>query len=199
MATPQAPFNFNFNITFRHLESDDDVRRHVEDKVGGLLKGRPGLRWCDVQLDFESTRAEEDRYITKINLDAGGELLRVAERGPDPYVSVNAAREVLEAHLRDWKLDMFEFDREKAMEASETAKEPGPEPAPTMAPGVIVRRKSFEIKPMFPEDAVSEMEELGHDFFFFLNAGTGQYNVVYRRKAAGYGLIEPSLPAVEGA
>ena len=63
--------------------------------------------------------------------------------------------------------------------------------------GIIVRMKSHEIKPMFPEDAVEQMELLSHDFFFFLNAETGQHNVVYRRKAGGYGLIEPAMAGTE--
>lgn len=50
---------------------------------------------------------------------------------------------------------------------------------------------------MFPEDAIAQMELLGHDFFFFENAGSGQYNVLYRRKAGGYGLIEPALAQAE--
>ncbi len=63
--------------------------------------------------------------------------------------------------------------------------------------GLIVRMKSHEIKPMFPEDAVAQMELLSHDFFFFLNAETAQHNVVYRRKAGGYGLIEPAIAGAE--
>jgi putative sigma-54 modulation protein len=55
-----------------------------------------------------------------------------------------------------------------------------------------VRVKGHETKPMNPEDAVEQMELLGHDFFFFLNEETRQHNVVYRRKAGGYGLIEPA-------
>ena len=45
---------------------------------------------------------------------------------------------------------------------------------------------------MFPEDAIEQMELLGHDFFLFLNAESGQHNVVYRRKKGGYGVIEPA-------
>lgn len=59
--------------------------------------------------------------------------------------------------------------------------------------GLIVRKKSHEIKPMFIEDAIEQMEMLGHDFFFFLNAETEQYSVVYRRKAGGYGWIIPAF------
>ncbi|MCD8299609.1 MAG: sigma 54 modulation/S30EA ribosomal C-terminal domain-containing protein, partial [Clostridiales bacterium] len=59
--------------------------------------------------------------------------------------------------------------------------------------GDIVRVKRFGIKPMFPEDAVLEMELLGHDFYVFMNAEEKcNVNVIYRRKNGGYGLIQPT-------
>jgi putative sigma-54 modulation protein len=57
---------------------------------------------------------------------------------------------------------------------------------------VIVKTKQFALRPMSPEEAVLELELVGHDFFLFRNVETGEINVVYRRHDAGYGLIEPS-------
>jgi putative sigma-54 modulation protein len=56
----------------------------------------------------------------------------------------------------------------------------------------IVKMKQFPVKPMTPEEAVLQLELIGHDFFVFRNVDTDEVNVVYRRKTAGYGLIEPS-------
>ena len=55
----------------------------------------------------------------------------------------------------------------------------------------IVRSKRYDLKPMYPEDACIQMELLGHDFFVFVNAETDEVNVVYKRKANTYGIIEP--------
>ena len=55
----------------------------------------------------------------------------------------------------------------------------------------IVRTKRYDLKPMYPEDACIQMELLGHDFFVFVNAETDAVNVVYKRKANTYGIIEP--------
>ena len=55
----------------------------------------------------------------------------------------------------------------------------------------IVKTKQFPVKPMTPEEAVLQLELIGHDFFVFRNAETGEVNVLYRRKSGGYGLIEP--------
>ena len=57
----------------------------------------------------------------------------------------------------------------------------------------ICRRKQFDMKPMYPEDACVQMELLGHSFYMFCNAETEQLNVVYKRKGGTYGLIEPDL------
>ena len=57
----------------------------------------------------------------------------------------------------------------------------------------IVRVKSFAMTPMHPDEAVEQMELLGHDFFVFFNADEGQVNVIYRRKDGDYGLLQPEL------
>jgi putative sigma-54 modulation protein len=56
----------------------------------------------------------------------------------------------------------------------------------------IVKTKQFPVKPMSPEEAVLQLELVGHDFFVFRDAESGEVNVVYRRRGGGYGLIEPS-------
>ena len=58
----------------------------------------------------------------------------------------------------------------------------------------IVKTKQFSMKPMTAEEAVLQLELVGHDFFVFQNADSADVNVVYRRKDGGYGLIEPALP-----
>jgi putative sigma-54 modulation protein len=57
----------------------------------------------------------------------------------------------------------------------------------------IVRFKRFPMTPMNPEEAVEQMELLGHDFFVFFNAEEGQTNVIYRRKGGDYGVLQPEL------
>jgi len=57
----------------------------------------------------------------------------------------------------------------------------------------IVKTKTFLLKPVPPEEAVIQMELLGHDFFVFINSETGRSAVVYRRKDSNYGMIEPTV------
>ncbi len=65
---------------------------------------------------------------------------------------------------------------------------------PEMIDGEIVKTKQFALSALTPEDAVLQLELVGHDFFVFRNHDTGEVNVVYRRKSGGYGLIEPATP-----
>ncbi|MGZ6260986.1 MAG: sigma 54 modulation/S30EA ribosomal C-terminal domain-containing protein, partial [Candidatus Limnocylindrales bacterium] len=64
------------------------------------------------------------------------------------------------------------------------------EPTPELR---IVKTKRFDIEPMFDEDAVTRMEELGHSFFIFVNAENERVAVLYRRDDGQYGLIEPAI------
>jgi putative sigma-54 modulation protein len=57
----------------------------------------------------------------------------------------------------------------------------------------IVKTKQFALKPMSPEEAVLQLELVGHDFFVFRNGESSEVNVVYRRRGGGYGLIEPQI------
>ena len=69
------------------------------------------------------------------------------------------------------------------------------EGAPPMAEGLdqqIVKTKQFTVNPMTAEEAVNQLELIGHDFFVFRNSESGDVNVVYRRMDRGYGLIEPT-------
>jgi putative sigma-54 modulation protein len=60
--------------------------------------------------------------------------------------------------------------------------------------GEIVRVKRFDVLPMDPEEAIEQMELLGHDFFLFYNAEEASINLVYRRRDGNYGLLQPEIP-----
>lgn len=185
------------DVTLRNLERERVSRDYVLDKLEGVIRSLPNLRAASVEMTFEHTRPEAQRYIVQVTLAANGTLMRVEDRGPDPYTTVDSVRDLLERRIRDWKERVYFTKRREQAAYRAAVEEEATRLRPEEPVGRIVRVKSHEIKPMFPEDAVEQMEMLGHDFFFFFNAETGQYNVVYRRKAGGYGLIEPAEVAPE--
>ncbi len=180
-------------IILRHIDPPESAREYAMTKLGETIYSVPGLRSASIEITYEATAAEEQRYVVQVTLAANGNTIRVEERGPDVQAATNVTYDVLARRFRDWKgLVYHERRREgtaqKEAELAEATKLP-----PEDKGNLIVRKKSHEIKPMFVEDAIEQMEMLGHDFFFFLNAETEQYNVVYRRKAGGYGWIVPAF------
>ena len=127
-------------------------------------------------------------------------LARVEESGNDMYNVLHEAWEILERKLKKYKNQMV-AKNEGRPTSHATAERIGDTLSgadtehPDAEEQIEIRKvKRFGIKPMFPEDAVLEMELLGHDFFVFANAEEDcEVNVVYRRKKGGYGLIRPEF------
>ncbi len=181
-------------VTLRGIEPKERVKEYALDKLEKKIRLVPNLRAATVEVTFEHTRPKEKRYCVQVTASADGSVLRVEDRGADTFTTIDAVHDLLERRVRDWKGRVYFERRRETAAIKEAVIDETTRLRKDDQTGRIVRMKSHEIKPSFPEDAIDEMEMLGHDFFFFLNADTGQYNVVYRRKVGGYGLIEPALP-----
>ncbi|WP_018130331.1 ribosome hibernation-promoting factor, HPF/YfiA family [Effusibacillus pohliae] len=181
----------------QHLDITDALRDYVEKKIGRLEKyfDTPPVQPVQVTLSVEN-----DSHIVEVTMPFNGILIRAEERSPDMYASIDLVVEKLERQIRKHKTKLNRRFREQgirtlfrengaatalAMEDTEEAAE-----APD---GRIVKVKKFAFKPMTAEEAVLQMDLLGHDFFVFSNAETEEVNVVYRRHDGNYGLIEPEF------
>jgi len=103
------------------------------------------------------------------------------------YVSIDLVEEIIERQLRKYKNKIVDKHQAAGSFQPEFLQSDYAESEDIK----IIRSKKFDVKPMYPEDACLEMELLGHNFFVFMNAETDQVNVVYKRKAGTYGLLEP--------
>ncbi len=119
-------------------------------------------------------------------------LVRAHASAVDPAAAVDQVIDRLERQIK--KLKGRRVDRTQHAEGVK-AMIPSAQPPETHETGeqLFARYKRIEMKPMTPEEAIEQMELLGHDFFLFSNAETQQANVVYRRRNGGYGLIEPEV------
>ncbi|MBP3409792.1 MAG: ribosome-associated translation inhibitor RaiA [Clostridia bacterium] len=127
------------------------------------------------------------RNIVEITVNAGGVILRAEESSNDMYLSIDRAVDKLESQLRRHRTKL-----EKRIRTSEL--EPVVEaPVYEEQSYDIVRTKKFSVKPMGIEDAITQMELLGHDFFLFLNEESETMNVLYRRNDGSYGLLQPDI------
>jgi putative sigma-54 modulation protein len=184
-------------IQSRSMEVSDRLRNYVEKKTARLDRYMPALSDVRVDLSEESTRSAGERYIAQITIrDERGTILRAEERTSDMFASVDAVVDKLYRQINRYRGkrrrnrrghndELKEFEPLPMDEAElEEALEEGPS---------IVRRKRFPLQPMSPEEAVEQMELLGHDFFIFFNADEQNVNVVYRRHDGDYGLLLPEM------
>ena len=136
---------------------------------------------------------EKIRHSAEVTLTAKGITMKAAEETNDMYAAVDAVVDKIERQLRRYKERIKDHkpssdDRERLVQKSiveaesiELRKEP-----------VIIRTKTFSIKPMSVEEAVMQMDLLHKDFLVYTDATTENINLIYRRKDGNYGLIEPN-------
>ncbi len=187
-------------IHSRNMEVTDRLRDYVEKKTGRLDRYMPNLIEVRVDLAEESARSAIDRQVAQITIrDERGTILRAEERSNDMFASVDAVVDKLYRQINRYRgkrqrnrrsgggarqeLEPLPIEEELLEEAVEEVD----------ADHQIVRRKRFSMQPMSPEEAIDQMELLGHDFFIFFNPDEEGVNVVYKRHDGNYGLLIPEL------
>ena len=144
--------------------------------------------------------AGEERGDQTIHVAGKGVLLRSEERSSDMFTSIDMAMDKIRRQIDRYKSKrrgryrggQAEEVEELEMEELEM-EEPETEDLEDVLEGRIVRTKRFQVTPMGPEEAVEQMELLGHSFFVFYNVDEDQINVVYRRHDGDYGLLQPEM------
>ncbi len=173
----------------------DRIRDYVEKKVGKLDRYMPEIDEARVEITQEKTKSHKDRNIVQLTLRANGTILRAEERAEGIYAAIDTVVDKIHRQIVRYK--------DKRTEHWQGHKQPDEEmPAldqETLAALAeeqerkIVRTKKFAVIPMTEDEAVEQMELLGHDFFVFYNANLGRINVLYRRTDNDYGLLDPEL------
>lgn len=176
----------NLMIKGKNMEVSDAIKEQIEKKIGKLDRYLSNLTNGKVELTQEMTRSRENRYVVEVTLDCKGTLLRGEERAADVTTALDAAADMMTRQIKRYKerLDAGKRRRVSAQKAFAVSPE---------QPSRIVRTKRFLIKPMSVEEAIDQMELLGHDFFIFFSEDDDRLNVIYRRKGEDYGLLEPEL------
>ena len=177
-----------YTITAKQLELTDDLRLYAEKKVGKIDR----LFRSDSEA-FVTFSRERGRYTAEVTLKNNGMFYRVKETTGDPFASVDSAVASIERQIRKNKTRLGKKLRSGPIDWSDYAPvtESGEEePEEDLT---IVRTKTFELKPMTAQEAVLQMNLLGHEFYAFCNSEAGgAFAVVYKRNSGGYGLIEDS-------
>lgn len=135
-------------------------------------------------------KVEKDRFIFEVAIHSDGTIIRAEERSDDMYSAMVLVVDKLERQIRKHKTRLGKQLHQEALipsnfDISEDIEEDDDYD--------VVRTKHFALKPMNVDEAILQMNLLGHSFFVFTNGDTETVNVVYKRKDGRYGLIEPEL------
>ena len=190
------------NVRARNFELTDLLRGQIERKLRRLDRLAHPDAEADVELITHASRVSETANSAEVTLVSNGTPLRSAATGPTLIAALDGVidkleRQVVRARerLRSVRERRSDEGHEALVRASSgeiDTEDAGEEPEGGPS---IMKVKRFDMVPMFEEDAIGRMEELGHAFFVFLNAETDGICVVYRRTGGDYGLIEPVTAA----
>ena len=184
-------------VNGRNIEVTDYMREYVTKKVGRLERYLPQIGDVRADLNQNMARSADDRFTAQITIWTNGQILRAEESTSDIFASVDATVDKISSQIRRFKGRRHDSKRRAShavtREVELVAAEVAEELATEEEPGHIIRRKQFLVEPMDEEEALEQMELLGHDFFVFHNPQTNNINVIYRRKDGNYGLLIPSV------
>lgn len=177
-------------ITAKNMEITERLREYVEKKVGKLDRYLPNIDEAHVELSCQKAKSAQHRQVVQVTLRSSGTILRAEERSDDMFASIDAVLNKIYRQIARYKGKRYERGRAPGEEPPLPPEELEAEIGETKR---IVRVKRFPMRPMDPNEAIEQMELLGHDFFVFFNAEAEEVNVVYRRKDGDYGLLQPEL------
>ena len=172
----------------RNMQVPEEIRSFAEERFAhaGRIFDDGGA--VDVEFSERNNPRIDDRFAVEITSTVAGHIVRIEADAPDEKSALDVAADRYERQLRRLKERLIQRNRgaNKGLNHAE-----GPSDVDEDRGAGIVRTKRFTMKPMTAEEAVLQMEMLGHDFFFFLNADSDTHCVVYHRHDGDVGLIEP--------
>ncbi len=176
-------------VTGKNLHLTFEVRSYLEGKLGRLSRHLPSITETKVEVSEQMTKSPEQRFVVQMTVDAKGTLLRSEERAEDIYTAIDKVAKSMDRQIERYKGKRYDKGRGSSLArgVSSVAAEK------TVSDQQVVKVKRYKVEPMSVEQAIDQMELLGHDFFLFLNVESEQFNVLYRRRAGNYGLIEAEL------
>lgn len=196
MTKRSAPEPLQITVSGRNMPVSDQLKEFAIAKMARLSRYLDRLSRVDVVLTAEPTRAADDRNVAEATASVKGRTIRAEAAADDIKSAIDALVDKLHLQLTrtkertrahkgrgpgDAELPVGEMGEGYEDDAAETIEDR------------IVEVKQFSPKPMFPDEAIDALEELGHAFFVFLSAQTEQVSVVYRLRDGSYGLIEPAF------
>ncbi len=172
-----------YKLIGRNIEVTDAMRQYAEDKISKLERITDQVVDASIVMSYDTNKHAGSPAKVEVQLNVPGGVIRAEERALDTYAATDLVAEKLERQLLRYK------GRQLSQRAPLVPEPPATEPEEREPQ--IARVKRHVLRPMAPEDAAIQMEDLGHDFFLFRNVDTDLVSVIYRRNDGDYGIIEP--------
>ncbi|HEY1011558.1 MAG TPA: ribosome-associated translation inhibitor RaiA [Herpetosiphonaceae bacterium] len=193
----------DWNIKSRNMKLHDSQRDYIQAKLGKLERYLEGISDWRVEARHETLRGMGEVFTIQVTLIAEhGVLLRAEERDKELAAAVDRVHDNLQRQIRRFKEKHYRRGRLRrqagevidtplpALEPVDAAEETEEAPDP-YEERQLLRAKEVTLRPMFSDEAIEQMELLGHSFFVYRDAETEKVSVVYRRTDGNYGLIMP--------
>ena len=166
----------------RGVEVTEAIRSYAEKRLAKLERQLPDPE-IELQLSSQQNPSIRETHVAEATVWTKGPVLRASESSQDMRASIDRLVDKLERQATRY--------REKRGRGRRPGRHAPDEGLQMPEESQIVRTKQFAVKPMNAEEAVLQLELVGHDFFVFRDADSNEVNIVYRRNQGGYGLIEP--------
>ena len=176
-------------VSSRHVDVSPALRAAAIEKIGRLERYLDGMDRAEVHFTAEHNPRIEQREICEVTLSGSGHVVRAKVAAADQFAAIDAAVDKLEQQLHKLKTRLLARHQGKVHAAPKAAPAGGDGEDRTGEPR-LVKTKRFAVKPMTVDEAILQMELLGHSFFFFENADTGDAALLYRRTDGDIGMIE---------
>ena len=173
------------SVKGKNVDLSPALKEYAQKKLGKLEKHLSDGTQVELELAAERNPSIGESQIAEATVWTKGPVLRARESSHDMKASIDLLVVKLERQAQRY--------RQKRRRSAARGQEAPPAPPAEPSGPEIVKTKQFAVKPMGPEEAILQLELIGHDFFVFQNAETNDVNVLYRRRDGNYGLIEPQV------
>ncbi len=189
-------------IKTKNIRLTDSLEEYIQRRLQKLDKVNENVIDAKLEVRTEHNRSGGEQHVAQLTIATKNSILRSEETNHDLHTAIDLAVDRMARQIRRFH-DKKVFSRRRKQAAQPTADEllamvtedegAGAPEDDEDSLEYLVRRKRFKIQPMNEDEAIEQMELLGHDFFVFFNPDDAQVNVLYRRRDGQYGLILPDL------
>jgi len=196
-------------VTGRKMTVSDSLRSYVEEKIGNSVKVfNITPMSAEVVLRKEKNPANPNPAVVEVTLFTKGHIIRTVEADEDMYTAIDVAAAKVERQLRKYKTRVIDRRQQQGRKIREALQDGIIAELEPLIDGrfsvaeddedEIVRVKEIDLVALTEEEALIQIDLLGHDFFMYSNAVDGLTNVLYRRKDGSYGLLKPRIETIDG-